>query len=74
MASHLRARIRDKNFAALLPVWDMVFGTYYMPKDKRPTEFGTSFGQLVFPFRRAMRARDGSAIELTQPRRRSGAH
>ena len=37
MASHLRARIRDKNFAALLPVWDMVFGTYYMPKDKRPT-------------------------------------
>jgi sterol desaturase/sphingolipid hydroxylase (fatty acid hydroxylase superfamily) len=50
---------RDKNFAGLLPLWDILFGTYYMPRDKRPTHFGTStpvprglLGQLVFPFRR----------------------
>ena len=72
---------RDKNFAGLLPVWDIVFGTYYMPKNQRPREFGTStavpaglVGQLVFPFRSAMSARDGNAINLTQPRRQSGAH
>jgi len=22
---------RDKNFAGLLPLWDILFGTYYMP-------------------------------------------
>lgn len=50
---------RDKNFAGLLPGWDILFGTYYMPKEKRPTLFGTAtpvpaglLGQLAFPFRR----------------------
>ena len=50
---------RDKNFAGLLPLWDILFATYYMPADKRPAQFGTStpvpcglLGQLVFPFRR----------------------
>jgi hypothetical protein len=50
---------RDKNFAGLLPFWDVLFGTYYMPRDRRPTVFGTAtavpqglIGQLAFPFRR----------------------
>ena len=50
---------RDKNFAGLLPLWDIMFGTYYMPKDRRPVAFGTAtpvppslVGQLLFPFRR----------------------
>jgi sterol desaturase/sphingolipid hydroxylase (fatty acid hydroxylase superfamily) len=50
---------RDKNFAGLLPLWDILFGTYYMPKGKRPAAFGTDtpvpsglLGQLLFPFRR----------------------
>ena len=50
---------RDKNFAGLLPVWDILFGTYYMPRDLRPWQFGTQtpvpaglVGQLLFPFRR----------------------
>jgi sterol desaturase/sphingolipid hydroxylase (fatty acid hydroxylase superfamily) len=50
---------RDKNFAGLLPVWDILFGTYYMPRDKRPQQFGTDtpvptglIGQMLFPFRR----------------------
>lgn len=49
---------RDKNFAGLLPVWDILFGTYYMPA-KQPTEFGVPdavpvglIGQIVWPFRR----------------------
>ena len=50
---------RDKNFAGLLPLWDILFGTYYMPRDLRPQSFGTAtpvptglLGQMVFPFRR----------------------
>ena len=49
---------RDKNFAGLLPLWDILFGTYYMPRERRPTVFGTTtsvpegfIGQLTFPFR-----------------------
>lgn len=30
----------DKNFAGLLPLWDILFGTYYMPKDRWPENFG----------------------------------
>lgn len=47
----------DKNFAGLLPVWDILFGTYYMPRDRRPQDFGvhdpvarTFWGQLWYPF------------------------
>jgi sterol desaturase/sphingolipid hydroxylase (fatty acid hydroxylase superfamily) len=49
---------RDKNLAGLLPAWDILFGTYYMPADRRPSSFGTVapvpnglLGQLAFPFR-----------------------
>jgi sterol desaturase/sphingolipid hydroxylase (fatty acid hydroxylase superfamily) len=48
---------RDRNFAGLLPVWDILFGTYYMPQ-RSPTRFGvdddvptTLWGQLAWPFR-----------------------
>jgi sterol desaturase/sphingolipid hydroxylase (fatty acid hydroxylase superfamily) len=48
----------DKNFAGLLPMWDILFGTYYLPKGKVPALFGTNtqvppglVGQIVFPFR-----------------------
>lgn len=54
------ANARDRNFAGLLPLWDILFGTYYMPKDRLPQQFGTEspvpaglVGQLIFPFRRA---------------------
>ena len=47
----------DKNFAGLLPVWDILFGTYYMPRDRMPCDFGVPekvptgyFGQLWHPF------------------------
>lgn len=49
----------DKNFAGLLPVWDILFGTFYMPNDRAPRNFGINepmpnhlVGQLIHPFRR----------------------
>jgi sterol desaturase/sphingolipid hydroxylase (fatty acid hydroxylase superfamily) len=64
---------RDKNFAGLLPVWDIIFGTYYMPKERRPTSFGTAtpvpkglVGQMIFPFRKA-RTTDASAASHNAP-------
>lgn len=49
----------DKNFAGLLPVWDLLFGTLYLPSDKRPKKFGVHddsvpasfWGQMAYPFR-----------------------
>ena len=50
---------RDKNFAGFLPIWDILFGTYYMPRGRAPEAFGTDapippglVGQLLYPFRR----------------------
>jgi sterol desaturase/sphingolipid hydroxylase (fatty acid hydroxylase superfamily) len=48
----------EKNFAATFPVLDLIFGTYYMPKDELPDRYGiddrdfpVSFGaQLLHPF------------------------
>jgi len=28
------------NYSVFLPIWDLIFGTYYMPKDKRPQVYG----------------------------------
>jgi sterol desaturase/sphingolipid hydroxylase (fatty acid hydroxylase superfamily) len=48
------------NFAGTFPVWDMLFGTFYMPKNELPDSYGiddkefpASFGaQLLYPFLR----------------------
>jgi sterol desaturase/sphingolipid hydroxylase (fatty acid hydroxylase superfamily) len=47
----------DKNFAGLLPLWDILFGTYYMPKGRYPENFGIEepmpegfIGQMAAPF------------------------
>lgn len=50
----------NKNFAATFPILDIIFGTFYMPKDKIPTDIGkhedyvpkTLIGQIQFPFMR----------------------
>jgi len=49
----------NKNFAPLFPFVDLAFGTFHMPRGRRPERFGTSgtqvpetfLGQLLFPFR-----------------------
>jgi len=52
------AEALDTNFAGLFPLWDLLFGTYHMPANRRPSRFGTSEpvpptlgGQLLHPFR-----------------------
>ena len=48
----------DKNFASLLPLWDLLFQTSYFPKGQAPSNFGihqpipsTWWGQMLHPFR-----------------------
>lgn len=50
----------DRNFAVHTPVWDLLFGTYYLP-DRWPTAYGLHsrrdvpprwLAQLCYPFRR----------------------
>ena len=49
----------DKNFAGLFPWIDLLFGTFYMPRDRQPEKFGVAgeklpdgiIGQLAYPFR-----------------------
>ena len=49
----------DKNFAGFIAGWDVLFGTFYLPPGKVPTDFGVKeeipesiWGQLTYPFRR----------------------
>jgi sterol desaturase/sphingolipid hydroxylase (fatty acid hydroxylase superfamily) len=50
---------RDKNFAGQVPLWDLVFGTMYLPKEIRPSQYGLDeplpagyVAQFFHPFRR----------------------
>jgi sterol desaturase/sphingolipid hydroxylase (fatty acid hydroxylase superfamily) len=52
----------DKNFSGLFPLWDLLFGTFYLPRGEQPATFGVAdpvpegvLGQLAYPFRRASR-------------------
>lgn len=52
----------DKNFAGLLPVWDILFGTFYMPRGKYPENFGICepmpggfLAQMLEPFASILR-------------------
>ncbi|HWM22365.1 MAG TPA: sterol desaturase family protein [Ilumatobacteraceae bacterium] len=49
----------NTNYAGLLPIWDQLFGTYFMPPDRTPSSYGIDepmplgvWGQLRQPFRR----------------------
>ena len=52
---------RETNFAPMFPVWDLAFGTFYMPAGRRPERYGADgvpadlVGQLLHPLRRARR-------------------
>ena len=57
----------DKNFAVHTPLWDLAFGTYYLP-DRWPSAYGVSggrpvpqgwFRQLLHPFRAGQTRRPG---------------
>ncbi len=45
------------NYSVFLPVWDLLFGTYFMPADRRPSVYGVTepvpqglWRQLLHPF------------------------
>jgi sterol desaturase/sphingolipid hydroxylase (fatty acid hydroxylase superfamily) len=47
----------DKNYAAHTPIFDMLFGTWHLPKDRWPVQYGTvkpipggMLGQFLHPF------------------------
>ncbi len=50
----------SKNFAGTFPIWDLMFGTFYMPENELPDAYGIddqsfpeSFGaQMLYPFQR----------------------
>jgi sterol desaturase/sphingolipid hydroxylase (fatty acid hydroxylase superfamily) len=57
---------QDKNFAGGLPLWDLMFGTFYMPR-RQPVVFGIDdpmpdgfIGQMLQPFR-------GKSVPVAQP-------
>jgi len=47
--------------SGMFPIWDLLFGTFYMPAGRRPETFGAEgvpegfIGQLVHPFTAAGR-------------------
>ncbi len=54
----------NSNYSVFLPLWDIVFGTYHMPRNKRPLRYGVSdpipptmAGQLRWPFRNVRKPR-----------------
>ena len=56
---HTRSDHRDRNFASMLPIWDLLFGTAYLPRGSWPAAYGverplpaTVTGQLAHPFLR----------------------
>ncbi|HEY2707481.1 MAG TPA: sterol desaturase family protein [Caulobacteraceae bacterium] len=49
--------VHDKNFSPTFPVWDLMFGTFHMPRGELPQAYGVEgmpkefLAQLVYPFR-----------------------
>jgi sterol desaturase/sphingolipid hydroxylase (fatty acid hydroxylase superfamily) len=56
---------REKNFAPMFPVWDLMFGTFFMPVGARPERYGAEgapddmLGQLLHPLRAGRAAAAG---------------
>jgi sterol desaturase/sphingolipid hydroxylase (fatty acid hydroxylase superfamily) len=58
---HSRAlEARDKNFAGLFPIWDLAFGTFYLP-NRQPDDFGVDAHESV---------PDGFVAQMLHPLRR----
>lgn len=68
------ARARGKNYAGFIALWDVLFGTFYLPRGERPANYGTDTpvpqdfaGQIFFPFRWRERARPVAAVAAVTP-------
>lgn len=60
------------NYAVYLPLWDQIFGTWFMPPDRRPEAYGVAdpvpddmVGQLLYP----LRGEDGLWVRSRHPLR-----
>jgi sterol desaturase/sphingolipid hydroxylase (fatty acid hydroxylase superfamily) len=66
-----------KNYAGLFPIYDVLFGTFYMPRGQQPREFGiygetmteNFVGQMLYPFRHWKLPRRSLKAGQTQFRR-----
>lgn len=64
----------SRNFAGTFPLFDLLFGTCYLPRDRKPQHFGVDepdypknfFTQMIHPFRPANRPAPESG-EVRQP-------
>lgn len=64
----------DRNYASLVASWDVLFGTVYLPRGRRPLRYGIEervpagwIGRFVHPFRRSAPASfDGERVEIIQ--------
>ncbi len=73
----------NSNYSVFLPLWDIIFGTWFMPEDRRPERYGideyvppTMVGQLAHPFRglRSCRlSRSGGRRRRDEPSRSANA-
>jgi sterol desaturase/sphingolipid hydroxylase (fatty acid hydroxylase superfamily) len=67
----------DRNFAGLFPLWDLLFGTFYLPEGRQPSRFGLRDGQaeeglvaqLFGPFRRPAAVRADGVPRVRLPAR-----
>jgi sterol desaturase/sphingolipid hydroxylase (fatty acid hydroxylase superfamily) len=65
----------EKNFAPTFALWDVLFGTFYMPKGQLPQQFGVDdaefpqgfVGQLIYPFLRKHPGAASPAPDLSAP-------
>ena len=68
----------NSNFGSLLSIWDVLFGTFYMPERTLPARYGIDepaypqgfLGQLVHPFRQLIdeaRPHGGATIQPPAP-------
>jgi sterol desaturase/sphingolipid hydroxylase (fatty acid hydroxylase superfamily) len=60
---------RDKNFAGQLPLLDVLFGTLYMPRGRRPSKYGLDQpipafypAQLLYPFRSILSSKSRNRV------------
>jgi sterol desaturase/sphingolipid hydroxylase (fatty acid hydroxylase superfamily) len=64
----------DRNFAGLFAFWDVLWGTFYLPNDRRPENFGITdampsgvVGQFRYPFRRPPAETAGAGVPRGGP-------
>lgn len=70
------AEAQNKNFSGFLPVWDVIFGTFYHPQGTVPEVFGVEevvpdgfWGQLLHPLRAKSESSEASVSNAQTERR-----